>query len=116
MNTLRAAVQEYLTLRRGQPTVSYYGPANRISFDVGYHVEHHDFPHVPWRRLRRLHGSARDDYVRLASVASWSRLLIAHLVEPTRHAGQYTGFTDDYIEGVEEDGIRDAATPRTPGR
>jgi sphingolipid delta-4 desaturase len=91
---------EHLTLRRGQPTVSYYGPANRICFDVGYHVEHHDFPHVPWRRLRRLHAWVRDDYVRLASVTSWWRLLIAHLVEPGRHAGQYVGFADDYVERV----------------
>ena len=69
----RARVAEHLTVRRGQPTNSYYGPLNRVSFDVGYHVEHHDFPAVPWRRLRRLRAMAREHYDGLATVRSWSR-------------------------------------------
>lgn len=66
---------EHLTLRNEQPTVSYYGPLNRLSFDVGFHVEHHDLPSVPWNRLRRLKQLAPELYADLASLQSWSSLL-----------------------------------------
>lgn len=66
---------EHLTLRAGQPTTSYYGPLNWVSFDVGYHVEHHDLPSVPWNRLRALHQTAPELYASLAAVPSWVGLL-----------------------------------------
>jgi sphingolipid 4-desaturase/C4-monooxygenase len=85
-------ISEHVTVRPDQPTISYYGPGNRISFDVGYHVEHHDFPHVPWRRLRTLRRSAGEYYAPLARVESWSRLLWEHWIDPNRHRGEYVGF------------------------
>jgi sphingolipid 4-desaturase/C4-monooxygenase len=91
-------VSEHLTIRRGQPTNSYYGPLNRLAFDVGYHVEHHDFPAVPWRRLRRLHRVARDDYESLATVASWSALIAAYFVDPRYSVAQYTGLSSEFLE------------------
>ena len=66
---------EHLALSGGQPTVSYYGPLNRLSFDVGYHVEHHDLPSVPWSRLRRLNALAPELYAPLEDLSSWTALL-----------------------------------------
>ncbi len=67
---------EHLALKEGQPTVSYYGPLNWLSFDVGYHVEHHDLPNVPWNRARKLHAMASEFYQPLAHLTSWTALLI----------------------------------------
>ena len=48
--------EHYLTWDDDQETSSYYGPANRIALNVGYHNEHHDFPFVPWTRLPRVNA------------------------------------------------------------
>jgi sphingolipid delta-4 desaturase len=91
-------LSEHLTIRRGQPTNSYYGLLNRVAFDVGYHVEHHDFPAIPWRRMRRLHAVAREDYEHLASIASWSALIAAYFLDSRYSVAQYTGLSSDFLE------------------
>jgi sphingolipid delta-4 desaturase len=91
-------VAEHLTIRRGQPTNSCYGLLNRVSFDVGYHVEHHDFPAIPWRRIRRLHALAREHYDGLAHVVSWGNLLAAYFFDGRFGVGQYTGASADFLE------------------
>jgi sphingolipid 4-desaturase/C4-monooxygenase len=91
-------VAEHLTIRRGQPTNSCYGLLNRVSFDVGYHVEHHDFPAIPWRRMRRLHALAHEHYDDLARVASWGSLMAAYFFDRRFGVGQYTGASADFLE------------------
>jgi sphingolipid delta-4 desaturase len=91
-------VSEHLTLRRGQPTNSYYGLLNDVAFDVGYHVEHHDFPAIPWRRLRRLHAVAHADYAGLAKVTSWSSLIAAYFFDARYSVAQYAGASTLFLE------------------
>jgi sphingolipid delta-4 desaturase len=71
---------------------------NHVSFDVGFHVEHHDFPAVPWRRMRRLNALAPEHYAGLATVGSWASLMAAYFLDPRYSVGQYTGISTEYVE------------------
>lgn len=68
----------------GQETYSYYGALNALTWNVGYHVEHHDFPRVPWSRLRALHGEAREFYDGLESHHSWTKNAVAFVCDARR--------------------------------
>ena len=58
-------------LDQKQETYSYYGPLNWLTWNVGYHNEHHDFCNVPWSRLPALKRAAPEFYDNLAVCDSW---------------------------------------------
>lgn len=71
-------VKNHLGGTRGSPnlspvpeTYSYYGPLNALTYNVGLHNEHHDFPAIPWTRLPELHAIAKDFYADLPCHQSW---------------------------------------------
>lgn len=53
-------------------TFSYYGPGNILTYNVGLHNEHHDFPAVPWTRLHKVRDIAREFYDPLPKHQSWT--------------------------------------------
>jgi sphingolipid 4-desaturase/C4-monooxygenase len=72
-------VQEHFVLEPGQDTYSYNGPMNRLVFNAGYHVEHHDLMRVAWVHLPAVRRIAPEFYSELAHYQSWTGLLIRFL-------------------------------------
>ncbi|HEX4800071.1 MAG: fatty acid desaturase [Myxococcales bacterium] len=68
-------IQEHYVFKEGQETYSYYGPLNKLAFNMGYHNEHHDFPQVPWSRLPAVRAAAPEFYDHLYHHRSWTKLL-----------------------------------------
>ena len=55
-------------------TYSYYGILNAITYNVGLHNEHHDFPAIPWTRLWKLNAIANEFYRDLPCHHSWVKV------------------------------------------
>jgi sphingolipid 4-desaturase/C4-monooxygenase len=75
-------LSEHYVFREGQETYSYYGPLNRLTFNVGYHNEHHDFPYIPGSRLPRLRSLAAEFYDPLYAHDSWTRTIWQYVTRP----------------------------------
>lgn len=63
-------------------TCSYYGLLNYVTFNVGYHVEHHDFPSIPGSRLPFVRQIAPEFYNQLPLHMSWSYVLYRYVIDP----------------------------------
>jgi sphingolipid 4-desaturase/C4-monooxygenase len=96
-------LHEHYVFTEGQETNSYYGWLNRVTFNVGYHAEHHDFPGIPGTRLPQLHRLARPWYAHLRSHRSWTWVLLdfvmnqqmnweRRIVRARRRGGPVEGF------------------------
>jgi len=74
-------VQEHYLTHGEQETYSYYGVLNTVSFNVGYHNEHHDFPSVPWNKLPQIRSQAPGFYNTLSYHTSWTKLFLRFLFD-----------------------------------
>jgi sphingolipid delta-4 desaturase len=68
-------IHEHYLWNGHQETWSYYGPLNKLTLNLGYHTEHHDFMRVPSRRLPELRTMAAEYYDPLESHRSWTWVL-----------------------------------------
>ena len=74
-------IAEHYETISGQETYSYYGPANWLNFNVGYHNEHHDFPRIPWTRLPELTKMAPEFYLALPYYTSYLAVLYSYITD-----------------------------------
>ncbi|KAK9507553.1 hypothetical protein O3M35_007382 [Rhynocoris fuscipes] len=75
-------ISEHYMFRKGFETYSYYGCLNFITFNVGYHNEHHDFPAVPGSRLPEVKKIASEYYDNLPQHNSWVSVLYDFVTDP----------------------------------
>jgi len=68
-------ISEHYLFWKGQATANYYGPLNFLIYNLGYHIEHHDFPYIPFRKLPELHRIAPEYYMNLPHHTSWCKVL-----------------------------------------
>lgn len=59
-----------------QPTLSYYGWLNWITFNFGLHTEHHDLAAVPWHHLGKLRKIAPEYYEDLLKTRSFALIAL----------------------------------------
>jgi len=75
-------IAEHYAVEPNQETYSYYGVLNKVSFNIGYHNEHHDVPSVPWSKLPLLTKHAPEFYKPLVNHNSYLGVLRQFIFNP----------------------------------
>jgi sphingolipid delta-4 desaturase len=70
-----------------QETYSYYGPLNWVSYNVGCHNEHHDFPNIPAVHLNKVREIAPEYYYNLHYYTSWSWVIVDFILRGELNPG-----------------------------
>jgi sphingolipid 4-desaturase/C4-monooxygenase len=73
-------IHEHYLFSGQQETYSYYGPLNHVTFNVGYHVEHHDFMNIPGWKLPQYRALTAPVYDQQVSHSSWTGVLVEFIL------------------------------------
>ena len=74
-------IAEHYVMNEGQETYSYYGPLNWLTFNVGYHNEHHDFSNISGKHLPDVRRVAREYYDDMPHYHSWVKVIYDYIVD-----------------------------------
>ena len=62
-------------------TYDYIGPMNIVGLNIGYHIEHHDFPTVPWYNLPKLRAAAPEFYEHFPKHTSHFKMMYKFIMD-----------------------------------
>ncbi|KAL7521759.1 hypothetical protein ACHAWX_006440 [Stephanocyclus meneghinianus] len=74
-------IAEHYVMNKGQETYSYYGPLNWLTFNVGYHNEHHDFANISGKHLPDVRRVAPEYYDDIPHYHSWVKVIWDYIVD-----------------------------------
>jgi len=77
-------IAEHYALHAGDTTTetfSYYGPLNYVTYNVGYHCEHHMFPNIPWSHLPRVKAIAPEFFDSEPQCRSWPGAIAQYICD-----------------------------------
>mmetsp|Transcript_79958 Transcript_79958/g.97870 ORF Transcript_79958/g.97870 Transcript_79958/m.97870 type:complete len:332 (+) Transcript_79958:55-1050(+) len=74
-------IAEHYVMEGEAETYSYYGPLNRLAYNVGYHNEHHDFPNIAWSNLPKVKEIAPEYYDNLPQCPSWPGAILRYIFD-----------------------------------
>jgi len=74
-------IAEHYVMEGEVETYSYYGPLNRLAYNVGYHNEHHDFPNIAWSSLPKVRELAPEYYNSLPQCPSWPGAILRYIFD-----------------------------------
>jgi sphingolipid delta-4 desaturase len=113
-------IAEHYVFIKGYETYSYYGPLNLITFNVGYHNEHHDFPNIPGYRLPEVKRIASEFYDNLPCHHSWIKVLYDFItcteMGPYARIKRKTKFNRDWALGYDREVVPDSCSSNENSR
>jgi len=74
-------IAEHYVMNQGQETYSYYGPLNWLTFNVGYHNEHHDFANISGKHLPDVRKLAPEFYDEMPHYHSWVKVIWDYIMD-----------------------------------
>lgn len=90
---------EHYVMEGKTETYSYYGPLNMLTYNVGYHNEHHDFPNIAWSNLPKVREIAPEFYNDLPQCKSWPGAILRYIfddsISPYNRVKRGTNGTND---------------------
>jgi sphingolipid delta-4 desaturase len=72
---------EHYVMEGTTETYSYYVPLNRLTYNVGFHNEHHDFPNIAWSNLPKVRKIAPEFYDHLPQCKSWPGVIFRYIFD-----------------------------------